>query len=173
MHVVFSAHVVVKCKVEESGHLLLRFGHSYRFAGGNTDDWPEFGMKQKMGSCFSARLVSVVMHERKGNHGQDGSPVWEEGESRFLGLSWFLFSPQQMSGPLDSAIFGADDVGCDCLNVDSGVAVERAALQELKLLTQSPTRSLYKTASQEPAPSQLPVLSSTVVACLVSSAPSV
>lgn len=78
-----------------------------------------------------------------------------------------------MSGPLDSAIFGADDVGCDCLNVDSGVAVERTALQELKVLTQSPTRSLYKTASQEPAPFQLPVLSPTIVACLVVSAPSV
>lgn len=78
-----------------------------------------------------------------------------------------------MSGPLDAAIFGADDVGCDCLNLDSGAAVERAALQELRLLTQRPTRSLYKNENQEPAPSQLPVLSPTIVACLVSSAPSV
>lgn len=67
--VVFSAHVVVRCKGEESGYLLLCFSHSYRFVGGNTDDWPELGMKQKMGSCFSAGLLSVVMHERKGNRG--------------------------------------------------------------------------------------------------------
>lgn len=49
-----------------------------------------------------------------------------------------------MSGPLDAAIFGADDVGCDCLNLDSGAAVERAALQELRLLTETNQEPLQK-----------------------------
>lgn len=41
----------------------------------------------------------------------------------------FCFPCSRCQVPWTLPFFGADDVGCDCLNLDSGVAVERAALQ--------------------------------------------
>lgn len=52
-----------------------------------------------MGSCFSARLLSVVMHERRGNHGQDGAQFGKRENPDSWGSLGFCFPGSRCQVP--------------------------------------------------------------------------